>query len=266
MEFQHGLSFQLSNMRYLILLLFPIFSFAQINKTRIQAQIDEKCPNDHSHAYGQITGTPTIPTNTNQLTNGAAFITTASIPTTTASFSNSTNKNFVTDANLTVINNTSGTNTGDQNLSGLMVKASNLSDVTNITTARTNIGAAAASHTHNAATELTGTLPFANGGLSGSAAAPATSGAMTINMTSSVITIQPTGACTFNASGGVTGQRVTFVITTSGTTSFVLTFGTNYRKVGTLATGTVSARFFSVTFVCVNGTIWQEVSRTAAQT
>lgn len=187
-------------------------------------------------------------------------------PTTTAVFSNSTNKNFVTDANLTVINNTSGTNTGDQNLSGLMVKASNLSDVTNSTTARTNIGAAAVSHTHNAATELTGTLPFANGGLSGSAAAPATTGTMTINMTASVVTITPTGACTFNASGGVTGQRVTFVITTSGTTSFVLTWGSNYRKVGTLATGTVSARFFSVTFVCVNGTIWQEESRTAAQT
>jgi hypothetical protein len=46
----------------------------------------------------------------------------------------------------------------------------------------------------------------------------------------------------------------------------VLTFGANFRKVGTLATGTTNARFFSVTFVNVNGTIWQEVARTAAQT
>lgn len=115
-------------------------------------------------------------------------------------------------------------------------------------------------------TKVTGILPLANGGISGAAAAPATTGTMTINMTSSVITITPTGACTFNASGGVAGQIVTFSITTSGTTSFTLTFGTNFRKVGTLATGTTSARFFAVTFRCIDGTIWQEIGRTAAQT
>lgn len=102
--------------------------------------------------------------------------------------------------------------------------------------------------------------------LTGSAAAPGIVGSMTIPMTSSVITVTPAGNCTFNATGGVTGQMVTFIITTSGTTSFTLTFGTNFRKVGTLATGTVAARFFAVTFRCINGTIWQEISRTAAQT
>lgn len=109
-------------------------------------------------------------------------------------------------------------------------------------------------------------LPFANGGISGAAAAPATTGAMTINMTSSIITITPTGNCTFNASGGVAGQILTFHITTSGTTSFTMTFGTNFRKVGTLATGTTSARFFSISFRCLDGTIWTEIARTAAQT
>lgn len=90
---------------------------------------------------------------------------------------------------------------------------------------------------------------------------------MTVDMTTSgVKTITPTGACTFNASGGAAGNRVTFAITTSGTSSFTLTFGTNFHKTGTLATGTTSARFFSVTFVCIDGTIWQEESRTAAQT
>ena len=34
---------------------------------------------------------------------------------------------------------------------------------------------------------------------------------------------------------------------------------------GTLATGTTSARFFSVDFVCVAANIWQEVARTAVQ-
>ncbi len=108
-------------------------------------------------------------------------------------------------------------------------------------------------------------LPFANGGISGAAATSATTGAMTVNMTSSVITITPTGNCTFNASGGVAGQRVTFSITTSGVSSFTLTWGTNFRKTGTLATGTTSARFFTVTFICIDGTIWSEISRTAVQ-
>jgi len=43
---------------------------------------------------------------------------------TTADIADSTNKRYVTDANLTVIGNTSGTNTGDQNLSGYALLAS----------------------------------------------------------------------------------------------------------------------------------------------
>lgn len=49
-------------------------------------------------------------------------------------------RNYVTDAHLVILGNTSGTNTGDQNLSGLMVKANNLSDVVNAGTARANLG------------------------------------------------------------------------------------------------------------------------------
>lgn len=97
-------------------------------------------------------------------------------------------------------------------------------------------------------------------------ATSATTGTMTVAMGEGVRTITPTGACTFNASGGVAGQRCTFAITTVGTTSRVLTFGTNFRKVGTLATGTTANRFFSVTFVCVDGTLWQETARTVVQT
>ena len=44
---------------------------------------------------------------------------TAGADATTADIADSTNKRYVTDANLTVIGNTSGTNTGDQTLSGL---------------------------------------------------------------------------------------------------------------------------------------------------
>lgn len=105
---------------------------------------------------------------------------------------------------------------------------------------------------------------FNGGGNVGAAATPATSGTMSVTMDTAVKTITPTGACTFNASGGVAGQLVTFAILTSGTSSFTLTWSTNFKVTGTLATGTVSGRRFSVTFRCVNGTLWQEIGRTAA--
>jgi len=108
---------------------------------------------------------------------------------------------------------------------------------------------------------------FTNGENVGNAATSATTGTMTVNMTTATITITPTGACTFNASGGTAGQIVTFLITTSGVNSFTLTWGTNFRKTGTLATGTTSARFFAVTFRCASdGITWWEIARTAVQT
>jgi len=58
----------------------------------LQSVLDSKSGLSHTHTVANITN----------------------FPTTTASFSNSTDKNFVTDAKLTVLNNTSGTNTGDQ--------------------------------------------------------------------------------------------------------------------------------------------------------
>lgn len=116
------------------------------------------------------------------------------------------------------------------------------------------------------ASTYNGIVPFAKGGRAGSAATSATTGTMTVNMTTAVITITPTGDCTFNASGGLVGQVATFCVTTTGVTSRTLTFGTNFRKTGTLATGTTAARFFSVSFLCVDGTIWQEIARTAVQT
>lgn len=58
---------------------------------------------------------------------------------TTANINDATNKRYVSDAQLVVLGNTSGTNTGDQNISGLMVKANNLSDLTSVSTAKTNL-------------------------------------------------------------------------------------------------------------------------------
>lgn len=111
--------------------------------------------------------------------------------------------------------------------------------------------------------QATDWIPAASGGID-AAATPATTGVMTVTMTNTVFTITPSGACTFNASGGLAGQSCTFIVTTSGVSSFVLTFGTNFKSIGTLATGTVTAKVFCVSFVCKDGTIWAETGRTVA--
>ncbi len=59
------------------------------------------------------------------------------------------------------------------------------------------------------------------------------------------------------------GQRISLVVTTSGTTSRTLTFGTNFKSTGTLATGTTTAKVFTVNFVS-DGVNWNETSRTTA--
>ena len=97
----------------------------------------------------------------------------------------------------------------------------------------------------------------------GGAATPATTGAMTVSMTTPVITITPTAACTFNASGGVAGATCTFVVTTAGTTSYILTWGSAFKTTGTLATGTVPGAVFTVSFV-YDGVNWNETGRTTA--
>ena len=57
---------------------------------------------------------------------------------------------------------------------------------------------------------------------------------------------------------------MTFVVTTSGTTSsFTITFGTNFKTTGTLATGTVTAKVFTVSFIG-DGSNMCETSRTTA--
>lgn len=114
------------------------------------------------------------------------------------------------------------------------------------------------------ATKVTGILPFASKAGS-SATTSASTGVMTVSMVTPLITITPTNACTFNGSGGAVGQQVTFVITTSGSSSFVLTWGTNFRSTGTLATGVTTAKVFCVTFICTATNQWTEISRTAAQ-
>ncbi len=53
------------------------------------------------------------------------------------------------------------------------------------------------------------------------------------------------------------------IILTSGTSSFVITFGSGFKPVGTLATGTTTARVFVIHWIS-NGTVLYEAGRTTA--
>lgn len=78
-----------------------------------------------------------------------------------------------------------------------------------------------------------------------------------------VFTLTPGEDETISISGGVNGESIALVVTSVGTTSRTLTFGTGFKTTGTLATGTTAAKTFVVRFLCVGGT-FLETSRTTA--
>lgn len=71
----------------------------------------------------------------------------------------------------------------------------------------------------------------------------------------------PDQSATVNASNVVNGQSVYLVITTSGTTDYTITFGTNFKSSGTLATGTTDGAVHVVEFISSGGSL-VEVNRT----
>ena len=72
-----------------------------------------------------------------------------------------------------------------------------------------------------------------------------------------------TAARTLTTTVPAAGTRCAVVVLTSGTTSRVITFGTGFKPVTTLATGTTSGRVFVVNFIS-DGTNLYEAGRTAA--
>jgi hypothetical protein len=106
-------------------------------------------------------------------------------------------------------------------------------------------------------------VPVTLGGIGTSALTPGTTVAMSFSA-GSLFTLTPAQAETINASNCTTGQHAALVVLTSGTTSYTLTFSTNFRTTGTLATGTTTAKEFVISFVC-NGATATEVSRTVAE-
>jgi hypothetical protein len=136
-------------------------------------------------------------------------------------------------------------------------------------------GAIAATGAITATTTVTGgTGLIATTGQIRSATATALTATGTVNQDFSlgqVYTVTPTGNITLNASSAGppviavpgNGSVVYLVVTTSGTSSYNITFSAGFKSTAVLATGTVSAKVFTVTFVS-DGTNLNEVARTTA--
>jgi hypothetical protein len=114
----------------------------------------------------------------------------------------------------------------------------------------------------NLATQVTGVLQPANGGIGSTVLTPGTTVSADFSK-GTVLTLVPAQTETINATNCTTGEMASIVVTTSGTSSFTLTFSTNFKTTGTLATGTISGKVFAVSFVC-SGTTATELARTAA--
>lgn len=110
----------------------------------------------------KILNKPTIPTKTSDLTNDSSFITSAGAPVqsvnsktgtvslNTSDVPDSTNKRYITDAQQVVLGNTSNTNTGDQDLSGLVPKTTTVNSKALSSNITLNIDDVAPAQTGNA--------------------------------------------------------------------------------------------------------------------
>ncbi len=92
------------------------------------------------------------------------------------------------------------------------------------------------------------------------AAAP---GAVGFSESNTFAVVTPNATGTYTSTVPAAGVVCYLMILTSGVTSFTITFGTGFRSTGTLATGTVTGRYFTLGFVS-DGTNLVEISRTAA--
>lgn len=81
--------------------------------------------------------------------------------------------------------------------------------------------------------------------------------------TNTVASVSPTANTTYTTTVPAAGSWRAVIVRQTTATSRTITFGSGFKPVGTLATGTTSARVFVLTFVS-DGTNLYEASRTAA--
>jgi hypothetical protein len=78
-----------------------------------------------------------------------------------------------------------------------------------------------------------------------------------------VFTLVPNATANINAASVINGQVIKLVITTSGTAAYTLTFNTNFKSTGTLSTGSLNGKVFTIEFIGAGG-VYNEVCRTSA--
>lgn len=78
-----------------------------------------------------------------------------------------------------------------------------------------------------------------------------------------VFSITPSANVTLNSASVVSGQQISLIVLSSGTTSYSINFSNNFKTTGALSTGTTTAKNYTLDFVS-DGTLYYETSRTAA--
>jgi hypothetical protein len=81
--------------------------------------------------------------------------------------------------------------------------------------------------------------------------------------TNHVVKVTPTATATYTTTVPVAGTRCVLLVLTSGVTSRTITFGSGFKPVGTLATGTTAARVFAIEWTS-DGVALYETGRTVA--
>lgn len=92
---------------------------------------------------------------------------------------------------------------------------------------------------------------------------PAAPGSVEFSTSNTFVVVTPNTSGTYRATVPPVGTVCYLMVRTSGTTSFTLTFGDGFRSTGTLETGTVTGKHFTLGFIS-NGVNMIEISRTAA--
>jgi len=80
-----------------------------------------------------------------------------------------------------------------------------------------------------------------------------------------LFTLSVTATVTLTITNPVAGAQVFLIITNSGASAKIITFGTNIRGLGTLTTGASGGEVYTINFVC-DGTALYEFARTAVET
>jgi hypothetical protein len=223
--------------------------------------------------YNALINKPTIPTNTNQLTNGNGFITsyTETDPIVKAI------SGLIKSNGITISSAIAGTDyltptgsaaslisfpTLNQNTTGT---ASNLSGTPALPNGTTTTTQAISDNTTKIATDAFCRTFFQPMNSTTTALTAGTTVTWTPILGTNTYTITPAQAETINMGtipAACVGSDIDLIITTSGTSAFVITFGTNTKSQATLSTGTVTGKIFIIRFKIFSTTAVYEVSRT----